>query len=188
MKPTVKMFNHAWFAAGCILLASCGGGSGSSVTPVSQISGTVAAGAVMDSGTVTVYDATGTVVADNVPINSDGTYTASNIPSTAVPPFTLKASGTIGAAAATLYALAPNSSIVNITPVSHAMAANLANGDPATLTAGTSVTASAINDLDQSYQTALSNVTDATGATGSLLTSAYTAAHDAALDNLSLNT
>jgi hypothetical protein len=153
-----------------------------------KLSGTVSAGAVMDSGTVTIFDSTGTVVASNVTINADGTFTATDIPATAVLPFTVKAVGSIGASATTMYALAPNSGTANVNPITNAMAATLAKGDPSTLETGTSVTASNINQIDTAYQTALKNVTTATGASGSLLTSTYNQALDKTLDNVSVNT
>ena len=87
-----------------------------------------------------------------------------------------------------MYALVARGGVANVNPVTHAMAANLAGADPSSLESGNSVSAASISELDSSMQSAISQITAATGATGSLLTSSYTSALDATLDNLKITT
>jgi hypothetical protein len=142
----------------------------------------------MDDGTVTVIDATGATVT-TVAVNSDGSYSVQSIDTAKyVAPFTVKASGTIGAASVVMYALVGSGGIANVTPISHAMAANLAGGDPSALEAGHTKTASQISDLDSAMQTLLSSTATAVGASGSVLTGTYSPAMDKLLDNLVVTT
>ena len=95
-------------AASALLLAGCGGGSGTDVAtapvtpPVTPpvvpapttLSGTVAVGAPITDGKLRVIDANGAVVVADHPIAADGTYAAFTL--TGPAPWRIEACGFVG--------------------------------------------------------------------------------------------
>lgn len=104
------------------LLSACGGGGGTS-----SITGTLAVGAPIDSGVITVFDATGAQVA-TATTDTDGKYTL-NVPSSAQAPFVIKAE--FGGQA--LYSVKPSSGdgVANVNQLTNAVVATLSSsGNP----------------------------------------------------------
>jgi hypothetical protein len=94
-----------------VLLAACGGGSGSGGGSAAGLSGVAASGAAVD-GTVYVVDSNGVEV--NVPVNPDGTFSVSV--RGMAPPFMLKV--VPNGAGATLYSFVSRSNAtINVTPL-----------------------------------------------------------------------
>lgn len=115
-----------------LLLASCGGGGGG-VSAESQpliVTGVAATGAPMANGSLQIYDKTGAAVLSSpVTIDSNGSYTAT-IPATAIGPFVFE----VDTGSDKVYSVLSDkssSSVVNITPISHLIAAKLSTtGSP----------------------------------------------------------
>lgn len=121
-------------AALALVLSGCGGGGGSSSEPPPAqslaISGIAAEGAPMDGASITLTDATGTVVA-TATAGTDGSYTLT-VPLTAKAPFVAAASK------ADITYFSPvaeaKSGTINITKITNLIAAQLSpTGDPSAL-------------------------------------------------------
>ncbi len=116
------------------LLAACGGGGGSD-TPApppppapATLSGTAAVGAPLVDGVLRVIDATGAVVADAVPLDAAGRFSA--IALTGTGPWRLEACGWAAAEWTCLQSVAYAAGTSNVTPLTTA-ALVLASGTPA---------------------------------------------------------
>ncbi len=129
-------------AAGLVTLAGCGGGGGGSTaaspaTPsTTTLSGVAATGAPIPAAQVVLTDATGATRSGTT--GTDGSYTFDITGLTA--PFVIKVSGTVGDKTVNLVSVqdttptAGSTLTVNVTPLTHAIAAALApSGDPQTL-------------------------------------------------------
>lgn len=129
-------------AAGLVTLAGCGGGGGGSTaaspaTPsTTTLSGVAATGAPIPAAQVVLTDATGATRSGTT--GTDGSYTF-DITGLAAP-FVIKVSGTVGDKTVNLVSVqdttptAGSTLTVNVTPLTHAIAAALApSGDPQTL-------------------------------------------------------
>jgi hypothetical protein len=125
------------------LLSACGGGSGSAAPPVTpnpppvtptKLTGTAAVGAPMTSGTLRVLDATGAVVAHDVPIHADGTYDAGTLAGTS--PWRIEACGYTGANYGCIYSVAQAAGTANVTPLTTAMITLATGQAPATVMSG----------------------------------------------------
>lgn len=182
------------------VLVACGGGGGGSTSSLPAgggnasmpiLSGTAAYGAPVEGATITVYDATGTVVGTGV----TGTLGSFNIQLTTqgVAPYTLKLSKD----EILLHAIHTDatSGIVNITPLSDAVAAMVsptgtADGLVASLqNSAAAPTKASVEAKQQIISTALSPVVTATGASGNLFNSSFSAngqGQDKLLDSVSV--
>lgn len=150
-------------ASVCTLVA-CGGGGGSTVTTNNEarpltVVGIGATGAPLANATLQIYDRTGApVLATPITLNSDGTYSAT-IPETAMGPFIFE----VDTGTEKLYSVLANksgSSVVNITPISHLIAAKLSpTGNPFALTGEIASSPSSVSS--STIASATSNVMEA---------------------------
>lgn len=147
LTPALRGSLLALAAAG---LAACGGGSGGGTAPqpsaglpagdtapaangtpttgaVGKLAGTVAVGAPIVDGTLTVRDADGQTVAADVPIGPDGRY--ANVDLTGRGPWRLQACGQAGGQWTCLGSLVRTPGTGNVTPLTDAMVA-LGGVDP----------------------------------------------------------
>ena len=167
-------------AAGAALLAAvltgCGGGGSTAggdpavpapVDPVvpAVISGTVATGAAFVEGTVTAYDARGQVVGESTAVDASGRYQIV-LADGAVAPFRLVAVRRSAEGVEERWVgIAPAADLaqVNVTPLTHLIAARLsANGDPLALDPAT-VTPAAISATVADVQALIAPALAATG-------------------------
>jgi hypothetical protein len=172
-------------------LAGCGGGGGgtgseitsnSNTSPtVRAISGTVATGAPVSGAVITVVDSTGTVVGTGV-ADTTGAYNIT-VTNGAIPPLVIRAAGIVGDAQATLYGAATGFGVANVSQVTTAVVAGLSGtGSPsATYATPTSITSTQIQSAEAAYNSAFRNVIPQNT---SFLSSQFSAALDAALDNI----
>lgn len=139
MKPPIAvdgLFKASALALVCALVACGGGGGGggggtanNDALPL-NVNGMAASGAPLANATLQIYDKNGTAVLTNpVTIQSDGTYSAT-IPGSATGPFVFE----VDNGTDKLYSVLLDkngSSTVNVTPVSHLIAAKLSStGNP----------------------------------------------------------
>lgn len=166
------------WAAGATLvaagLAGCGGGGstagGDPAVPVDPvvlavISGTVATGAAFVEGTVTAVDARGQVVGESAAVDASGRYQIV-LATGAVAPFRLVALRRSAEGVEERWVgIAPAADLaqVNVTPITHLIAARLsANGDPVTLDPAT-VTPAALSATVADVQALIAPALAATG-------------------------
>lgn len=168
------------FAAATLLgayLVGCGGGSSPSSF---SVGGTVATGAAIRSGSISIFDATGTQVASGT-IGSDGTYSVS-VPSTAVAPLILKASFD----EQELYSLktAASAGVANVNQLTNGVVALVTpGGDPSVVVqqaaAGASISSASVESAANKITAAIKPISDAItsagGSVGNFLTSEFTA-------------
>jgi hypothetical protein len=112
------------------LLAACGSGddTASSANPppaATGLSGTVAVGAPVAQGRLRVLDAAGNVVAEDIAVGVDGSYTVPALTGTG--PFRIEACGYAGGVYQCIYSVAQGAGTANVTPLTHA-AVLLASG------------------------------------------------------------
>jgi hypothetical protein len=140
----------AWCGVAAAALTACGGGGSPPAsaeapkavdTPVRTavtLSGVVATGAAFAEATVSVTDRTGAVVGTSAPVGADGRYSAT-LALDAQAPFVLVARRVLASGEAqSLVSVADTaaSGTVNVTPVTHMIAARLSpSGDPLALAA-----------------------------------------------------
>jgi hypothetical protein len=122
-----------------LALTGCGGNVSS--TPAasgsgSAMSGTVAVGAPITSGTLRILDATGTEVASGIAIDADGRYQVPTLTGTA--PYRIEACGYAGPNYQCIYSAAQGPGQVNVTPLTTAMVLLASNQTPTQLMAGAS--------------------------------------------------
>lgn len=160
------------------LIAGCsGGGSGSSSTPetgpgpqptAAVVTGTAASGAPLANATVTVVDAVGATRTTSTDV--EGRY---SIDVTALQaPLIFKAAGNVADARATFISMHPKTeaATVNVTPLTHAIAATLAStGQPLDLfdkilTEKGNVTAAAIDASERAIRSTLAGILNTLGA------------------------
>jgi len=177
------------------VLAACGGGGGAGggTASTATFSGTAAVGAPLPGGKVVVTDATGATVG-NATTGADGSYTLSFDLAKFSAPFVITVTGAVGDASIQLVSVQPTSgsATVNITPITHAIAALLSStGNPADLVANIAtdkgnLTAANINAKEQGFRDALAANMTAAGLTASdnLLSGAFNAKFDKLLDNV----
>ena len=112
MKRNIIIVMLGLFTAAVLGMAGCGG-EGSGDTPADTVSGIVSAGEVL-SGTVYLTDSSAPTKSLFTAIAADGSY--SFVVTGLTKPYQLKAVGTANGTYYTLYALAADKGIVNITP------------------------------------------------------------------------
>jgi hypothetical protein len=170
-------------------LAGCSGGTGDpspTATPVT-LSGTAATGAPLTGATLDVRNAQGAVICSTT-VAQDGGYSCT-LPAQAAGPFVVTArlgETTLVSATATT-----SSGTVNVTPLTHLIAARLAtDGDPLALTNGTQLSASQLDAATTAITNALGSLRTALGDTTHPINGQFTAsgsAHDRVLDAVLVN-
>ncbi len=199
-------FRKIWLAiAGTVALTLAGCGDGAITTPTATplsaftLSGTVAVGAPIANGDVTVIDATGKTVG-TATTGSDGSYTLSFDPTTSTAPFVTTVTGNIGEASTTLvsvHATQPangDSSTVNITPITNAIAARLSStGNPADLatniaTEKDNITSTTVATNEQAFRDILASNISAVelATTTNLISGTFSPQLDKLLDNIQI--
>lgn len=201
-----KQFIFRTAISACIAayLTGCGGGGGSSTTSsttptatTATLSGTAAAGAPMDGGTVIVKDSTGALVGTTT-TNPDGSYSLNFEPKNFVAPFVISATGSIGGGSDTFISVQPtapspgSTQIVNATPATHAIASRISStGNPQDLmdsiaTQKGNITAANLSTVEASFRAFLDSHLNSVGLNNSynLLTDPYSANFDKLLDNV----
>jgi len=188
-----------------VLLAACGGGGGGSASvggaTSNTLSGVAAVGAPMASAAIKLTCADGTVKTTTADSNGAYSFTATDIASCQAP-YVLSATGQVGDTQDTLVSVLPTtisgSQNLNITPVTHAIAATLAsNGDPLKLvdsiaTEKSGITSISVFQRATALQGALSGLLTSAGlpANFDLLSGSFTAnssGFDKVLDNLKVD-
>jgi hypothetical protein len=183
----IRLYTLILFSS--LLLVACGGGGGSSSTATATpttLSGTAATGAPLENAAVSIFDSNGNLVGSTT-TDENGRYSL-EIGSQFTPPFTIQVQGTSGDGSTTLYSLAPSTGTANVNQITNAIAANLStDGNPSSLAAGTSKTASDISAADSAYSAALTNIKNTVGITTSFITGTFNAAYDKLLDNVTVD-
>lgn len=189
-------------AALALVLTACGGGGGGGTasSPISNsLGGIVATGAPMSSASVTLTCANGATKVTSS--DSSGSYSFTDM-SGCTAPYVVTAVGQVNGTTESLVSVFPTevsgAQNVNVTPLTHAIAATLSNdGNPLSLASNISssasgITATAVNARTTAISTALSGMLTSAGVTGSFnpITGAFTADStgiDKVLDNLSVD-
>lgn len=169
---------------------SGGGDSASPAAPASTpvtLAGTAATGAPLVGATIEVRNAQGQVIC-NTTVAQDGGYSCT-LPAQSAGPFVVTARlGETTLVSATATSI---SGTVNITPLTHLIAARLSsNGDPLALTSGTQLSASQLDGATTAITTALGSLRSALGDTTHPISGPFTAsgsAHDRVLDAVQVN-
>jgi hypothetical protein len=150
------------------LLSACGGGSGAATSaPSAQtLSGAVAVGAPITSGTLRVLDAAGNVVAHDVPVAADGSY--SGVTLTGDGPWRIEACGYAGANYGCIYAVAQAGGTANVTPITSALITLASGAAPgAMMQAGASAPDAAhLGDAQSQLRTGLAGTLHDAGVAG----------------------
>lgn len=183
-------------ATATLSLVSCGGSGGSSSSGVS-VTGTVAVGAPIAGGAVTVYDSSGTEITTSV-TNDSGAYDVT-IPSGSSAPFLIK----VEFGDQVLYSIkaTADSGVANVNQLTHALSAMLStSGNPSKLTSelasgDTAITESGVNEKSELLSAAIAPVVakveaDSAVSVGDFLSSSFTAngtGLDKVLDSVSLS-
>jgi len=177
-----------------MFLAGCGGGGGGASAGPSTVSGVAAAGAPI-IGSVTLKDSASSPNTKTATIAADGSFSIDV--SGLTPPFILKATGTIGNTAYTLYSFTQGAGTANVNPFANLEVALASGGlDPAAIYAAPSaVTMQAITGklpaTVTNIQTKLQYIFALYGANGiDPVTSNFVANHtglDEVLDMMSFN-
>ena len=127
LRPAATGQLEAWHWATLVigvsaLLAGCGGGKPAADTGsngTSTLAGTVAVGAPMTGGRVRIHDATGSVVASDVAVDSQGRY--SGVTLTGTGPWRVEACGHAGDQFTCLYSIVQQAGTGHVTPLTSAM-------------------------------------------------------------------
>lgn len=165
-------------------LTACGGGGGSGSSSTtssnSSISGTAAVGAPIANASVTIYDSTGVVVGTTT-TDDNGQYSV--VVNSGTAPYLVEINGGVGDAIGKFYALSNSTGNVNVNQVSNAIASALSgDGNPASLSNGSSGTSSSMKSIENAFMSAFSNVLSAFGVSGSLISGTFSTSIDEVLD------
>ncbi|MEO8151805.1 MAG: hypothetical protein ABI605_01960 [Rhizobacter sp.] len=200
----MKPFHHGAGVALSILcvalLAACGGhtSSGSSAPvvvtpPATQLSGTVAVGAPITDGKLRVLDVNGTVVAADITVHDDGTYTTPTLTGTG--PYRIEACGYAGPNYQCIYSVAQGPGTSNVTPLTSATVLLATNQSPADLMGGdgSMLTTTAVNAAQDRLRTSLAGVMSGNVPTGfdfvsGDLNGGSRSGYDKLLDSIGVNT
>jgi hypothetical protein len=140
-------FYWACFALLSVLIQGCPS-SGSSTTP---LGGVAAVGAPLAGATVILVDAAGTT--KTATADAEGAYTFDDVGAMTAP-FLLKASGVVGGEEQTIYSALDEkptpgeTAVLNATPMTNAVVAQLSDGDPAKLFAAPTTMGTFIKPAD----------------------------------------
>ncbi|NKI96282.1 hypothetical protein [Rhizobacter sp. SG703] len=147
-----------------LALAACGGSPSSqnaapvATVPTTQLSGSVAVGAPITGGTLRILDADGVLVAHDIAVGADGSFTVPTL--TGKAPFRIEACGYAGANYQCLYSVAQGPGTAQVTPLTSATVLLAAGQSPADLMAGSSsvLDASAVAGAQAQLRAGLSGV------------------------------
>ena len=160
-------------AVALAMLSACGGGSDSAAPPVTpppvaptSLTGSVAVGAPMTSGTLRILDATGAVVAHDIAINADGTYDAGVLTGTA--PWRIEACGYTGANYGCIYAVAQAAGTANVTPLTSAMITLASGHSPESVMADGAPSTAALDAAQTQLQDGLASTLSDAGVPATL--------------------
>jgi hypothetical protein len=165
--PTMLRFPFACLTpiAFATVLAACGSGGDEAVSnndnppPVATgLSGTVAVGAPVAQGKLRVLDAAGNVVAQDIAVGADGSYTVPELSGTG--PYRIEACGYAGGIYQCIYSVAQGAGTANVTPLTHA-AVLLASGQaPGEVMSGAAsgLGASSVGAAQEQLRTGLAGV------------------------------
>jgi hypothetical protein len=193
---TPSSFKLTFVAAAIVALGACSSGTSELAAPATPqspaaaapvvpetpaaaapvtIKGVAASGAPMAGSTIVLTDATGKTVTATADETGAFTLDASGL----VAPFVVVATGTVGESVVSLVSMqaTSSSSTVNVTPITHAIAATLApGGDPLALVSNTAaITPSAVSASEAALRLVLGPLMTATGASGNLISGTFTA-------------
>ncbi len=199
------MFTHVRsslaLAIPLFLLAACDGNSaytppvssGAPPPPASTgLTGSVAVGVAIMQGKLRVLDATGTVVAQDITVEADGSY---NIPTlTGSAPWRIEACGYAGANYECIYSVAQATGNANVTPLTTAAVLLASNQQPGSLMTGAAsgLSAAAVDNAQTQLRTGLAPImsgniaSDFNFITGSL-TAGSRSAYDRVLDSVGVS-
>lgn len=151
-----------------LFLASCGGSSSNSPAAANAISGSVAVGVPMTDAILRVVDATGALVASNIPVAPDGTYPPITL--AGPPPYRIEVCGYTGANYDCIYSVAEGPGVANVTPLTSATVLLASGSAPGTLMSGaaTGLDTSSIEAAQSSLQLALADVLSSAGVAADL--------------------
>ncbi len=197
MDIRLKRCALALASASLLALQGCGGGGGSAATssaPTSTFSGVAATGAPLAGASVVVTDASGATVGTTTTA-SDGSYALSFDPTAYTAPFVITASGSIGEAQESLVSVQSTtaSATVNVTPITHAIAALMSTtGNPLDLVANSAtdkanITTANVTSIEAGFRAALAANMTAAGldpTNSNLISGTFNAQLDTLLDNI----
>jgi len=161
-RTTMNLTRHGTAGlAIALLITGCGSNpsdSDGATASSTALSGTVAVGAPITDGTLRVIDATGTVVASDITVNADGTYTMPELTGTA--PFRIEACGYAGANYQCLYSVAQGPGAANVTPLTTATVLLASGQSPSDLMNGanTSLSTGAVDGAQVTLRDGLASV------------------------------
>lgn len=184
-----------------LMLAGCGGGrsetpespSGGAPTPSTALAGTVAVGAPIADARLRVLDATGAVVASDIAVAADGSYTVPALTGTG--PWRIEACGNVGATWTCIYSVAQAPGTANVTPLTTATLL-LATGqtpDQVMSGNGSGLGADALDAAQQQLRSSLAPVLAASNVPGNLdfiggsLAAGTRTGYDRLLDSVGVN-
>ena len=140
--PRVAFTLSTLSALALLALAACGGSPSSqsaapvATVPTAQLSGSVAVGAPITGGTLRILDADGVLVAHDIAVGADGSFTVPTL--TGKAPFRIEACGYAGANYQCLYSVAQGPGTANVTPLTSATVLLATGQSPVELMAGSS--------------------------------------------------
>ncbi len=148
-----------------LAVAGCGGGGGATSgggggAQPAGLSGRVAVGVPLVDAKVRILDADGNVVAENVPVGSDGSYTVPTL--TGRGPWRIEACGYAGADYQCIYSVAQSAGTAQVTPLTSALVVLATGQTPESLASGTAtgLDAASLDAAQQQLRTSLSGVMD----------------------------
>ncbi|MCE2917463.1 MAG: hypothetical protein LW768_18225 [Rubrivivax sp.] len=190
-------------AAVATVLAGCGGETPRSASPQAPnsgtpsptaLTGTVAVGAPISDGRVRVLDSAGAVVASDIAVAADGTYTIPALAGT--PPFRIEACGNVGANWQCIYSVAQGPGTANVTPLTTATVLLATGQTPEQVMVGNAAAlgSAALDAAQQQLRTGLAPVLASSNVAANLdfisgsLTAGARTGYDRVLDSVGVNT
>lgn len=163
--PLVK----ATLLASLVTLTACGGGGSthsSTPTPSGGLSGNVAVGVPLADAKVRILDADGNVVAHDIAVAADGSYTVPSLSGHA--PYRVEACGYAGANYECLYSVAQGPGTAHVTPLTNATVLLASGQSPESLSSGSAsgLGAASIDAAQQQLRTGLAGVMSGNVPTG----------------------
>ena len=175
--------------AASLALVACGGddeATSASAAPATTLAGTAAVGAPITGGTLRIVDAAGNVVANDVALAADGSF--SGITLTGTGPWRLEACGYAGPNWTCVHSVAQQGGTANVTPLTSALVLLASGSSPDALMNGAAsgLDATAVAAAQSTLRTGLAPVLTAAGVdTGfDLVTGALAAGSRAGYDRL----
>lgn len=161
----------ASLAVSLVLLTACGGTDsglsapatvvttpGPAVAAVTSLSGSVAVGVAIAQGKLRVLDATGAVIAQDIAVGADGSYSIPTLTGTA--PWRIEACGYVGSNFECFYSVAQATGTANVTPLTSATVLLAAGAQPGALMTGasTGLGAGALDNAQSQLRSSLGSI------------------------------